>query len=195
MEKVNLKVEKGVQYVLEGLSEEFGLDITDVNFQRTPFRVAKMYQEFLGGLREVDKNVSEILSKKFPATFDEMLFAKNVRVSSLCPHHLLPVEYNITVAYLPEQEVLGISKLVRFVKLLASRLVLQEVLTHDITAYLMKHLQPKGCGAFLKGRHSCMISRGVEQKDSVILTSSLQGNFRDLAVREEFLRLALAEEK
>lgn len=109
----------------------------------------------------------------------------------MCPHHLLPVEYNISVGYIPHGKVLGISKLSRLVEVLAKRPVLQETLTHDIVDYLNMSLGVAGAICEVEGVHFCMKMRGVKQQNSKMITSAISGVFKDKnnGARAEFLQL------
>lgn len=178
-------VEKGVHYILLGLKREFGLDITDVNFKDTPKRVARAYYEIFEGINSTHE-IEEILSTSFPSTYNGMVVAKGIRCFSMCPHHLLPVEYYIDFGYIADKTALGISKLSRFIELLAKQPILQETFTHNIMQIFKDHVNPKGTIVQVKGRHMCMAMRGVKQPDSWTYTSEIDGLFEESAVREEF---------
>lgn len=182
-------IEKGMRYILEGLQQAFGLDLQDENFRDTPQRVARAYYEIFEGIKDTKKQVKDILSSFFVSKNDEMIICKNIKVYSMCPHHFLPVEYDISVAYIPNGKVLGISKLCRLVELLAKRPVLQEKLTEEITDSLQS-IDVKGSACKVEGIHFCMKMRGVKQQNSKMITSSLEGVFLDDAdVRMEFMNL------
>jgi GTP cyclohydrolase I len=112
----------------------------------------------------------------------------------MCPHHLLPVDYIVTVAYLPsrkkEGKVLGLSKLIRLIQILGRRPVMQEQFVCDVADALMKLRGCMGAACLANGRHYCMIMRGVNQPDSVCTASSLRGSFKKNPTRAEFLSLA-----
>jgi GTP cyclohydrolase I len=111
----------------------------------------------------------------------------------MCPHHLLPVIYRVSVAYLPSERVIGISKLSRLARLLAKRPVLQEDLTHDLAEILHARLQSRGSAAYVEGLHLCMAARGIEAHEARVVTSAVRGVFRDQpATRQEFLDLVTA---
>lgn len=186
------KVRLGAQMLLEGLAEEFGLDLNDPNFIETPNRIMRAYKEIFAGIKDTDKQVMEIINKSFPSTYDGIVLAKNVRAYSMCPHHFLPVEYSIDVAYIPSKDgrVVGISKLARLAVLLAKRPVLQEKFTDDVVDYLMKIPGALGAACIVRGRHFCMIMRGAKQPESVTVTSALRGVFMDdNAARQELIKL------
>jgi len=173
------KVKKAMELILQALNEEYGLDLSDPNFTETPDRVMRAYKEIFAGLDKTDEKIKEIVSKSFPSDYDGIVLAKDIRAYSMCPHHFLPVEYSIDVAYIPTKggQVLGISKLSRIAVLLAKRPVLQEKLTKDIVDTIMSIPGTQGAAAIVRGRHFCMIMRGAKQPESVTTTSSLAGVF------------------
>jgi len=176
-------------YILRGLANDYGLDLTDVNFKDTPKRVSKMYAEIFAGIKNTDKQVDSILNSSFPSTSEGMIIAKNIRAYSICPHHFLPVDYVVDIGYIPNGKVIGLSKLSRLVELLAKRPILQENLTEEIVNYLQK-LDILGVMVIIRGQHYCMKMRGVKQQNSEIITSAVRGNFKDNEkTRKEFLDL------
>jgi GTP cyclohydrolase I len=183
------KVEQGMTTILEGLRDTFGLDIEDENFKDTPRRVARAYAEIFRGIKDTDLQVQNILNTSFPSTVSEMIVVKDIKAFSMCPHHFLPVEYDIAVAYISKDRVLGISKLARLAELLAKRPVLQETFTEDIAERLYTGIGAQGVGVYVEGAHSCMRMRGAGQVNSKTITSALRGSFMESAVRGEFLSL------
>jgi len=172
------------------------LNLRDVNFKDTPKRVARAYAEIFSGIKNTDEQVRDILCSAFPSEYNGMVIAKGVRVFSMCPHHLLPVDYDISVAYIPspDGQVLGISKLSRLAEILAGRPVLQEQLGEDITKALMSLKGCKGAGCIIEGKHYCMMMRGVSEPNSKTGTSSLKGVFlhhsqAGIAARAELMSL------
>ena len=122
-----------------------------------------------------------------------MVISKHNVSFGMCPHHLLPVIYRISVAYLPGTRVLGISKLSRLVHLLSRRPVLQEDLTHELATTLHERLHSRGAAAYVEGLHLCMAARGSESHEARVVTSAVRGVFRDQpATRQEFLDLVTA---
>jgi len=186
-------VEKGVHYILKGLRDELGLDLSDVNFRDTPKRVARAYAEIFGGVRNTQKQVTDILSTAFPSGgYDSVIFSPNIRSFSMCPHHFLPVEYKTAVGYIPSinGKVLGASKLGRIVEILSQRPVLQETLTKDIVSAL-ETVNPQGVAVVVSGIHYCMRMRGIKQ-DTTFETSAMSGVFLDeQSARKEFFDLLL----
>jgi GTP cyclohydrolase I len=171
---------KGFAEILTGLGE-LGYDTQgDENFAETGPRAARGMAEMVLSTKDVEAEVQRMLSRTFPARYDEMVISKHNSAFGLCPHHLLPVIYRVSVAYIPREKVLGISKLSRIVTLLARRPVLQEDLTH----------QSRGAAAYIEGLHMCMAARGASKHEARVVTSAVHGVFRDQpATRQEFLDL------
>lgn len=183
-------IEKGVHYIFKGLKQSLGLDLNDENFRDTPSRIARAYAEIFEGVADTDLQIQEILSSSFPCERSEMVLAKDIRVFSMCPHHLLPVDYTIHVAYVPTKKVIGLSKLARLAEILARRPILQEQFVEDVTDALMNLEGCLGAACVAEGKHYCMIMRGVCQPDVYTSTSSLKGCFIDEpAARAEFFSL------
>lgn len=172
------KIEDAAMHLMLALSEEIGLDLSDVNFKDTPARMSRMYREIFSGIPNTQQQVDEILDSAFPCDNDQLILMKDIDVYSMCPHHFLPVHYNIHVAYIPGKDVVGLSKLVRLVELLAKRPVLQEQLVEDISSSLMKIDGVHGAACIAEGIHLCMAMRGVK-KHAKTVTSSLKGVFLD----------------
>lgn len=187
MNKVDIR--DGVYLILRGI----GIDPSqDPNFRETPDRVAKAYEEIFSGLCDTKAQVDKILSTTFPSNYSQIIVETKLLTYSMCPHHLLPVRYEVALAYLPSSDgqVLGLSKLSRLVGVLAHRPVLQEALTEDITANLMLLEGCLGAACVIKGEHYCMQMRGVRQAHAMATTSSVKGVFMtDQTVKEEFFRL------
>lgn len=182
------KIEQGVVLILQGLRDAFGLDIINNNFKDTPKRVARAYYEIFTGINS-SLTVSELLRGSFPSHYTGMVIGEGIHCFSMCPHHLLPVEYVVNVGYIPNNKTVGISKLSRVVELLAKQPELQETFTENIACSLDEGLKPKGVIVQVRGRHLCMAMRGVNQRTSWTLTSSIKGLFEEQKVREEFMLL------
>lgn len=152
------------------------IDVKDENFRNTPARVSRMYQEMCEGLF-AEEEIKEILKTKFPSTYEGMVTCQNIEAWSLCPHHLLPVKYNIYVGILFNKECIGLSKIPRLIELLAKKPVLQETLTQEITYIIDKNLKTLGSICIVDGVHTCMQARGVKATGSSVITSSATGKF------------------
>jgi GTP cyclohydrolase I len=185
---------EGYEKILEGLGQ-LGYDIHgDENFKDTASRAAKGFAELNLCSDSVDREVARMLDKTFPAKYDEMVISKHNVSFGVCPHHLLPVIFRISVAYIPKTKVLGISKLSRLCSLMARRPILQEDLTHELARLLHDKLESQGGAAYVEALHMCMAARGVQAHEARVVTSAVHGVFRDQpATRQEFLDLVTAD--
>ena len=155
----------------------------------TPKRVVKSYEEFYEGYGQ---DPEEILSKVFSEIegYDEIVLVKDIPLQSHCEHHMVPIIGKAHVAYLPEQRVVGLSKLARVVDMYGKRLQTQETMTAQIADTIDRVLQPKGVAVVIDAEHQCMSSRGVNKHGSSTITSRMLGVFRDnQKSRMEFLNL------
>ena len=155
----------------------------------TPKRVVKSYEEFYEGY---DKDPKEILSKVFEEieVYDEIVLVKDIPLQSHCEHHMVPIIGKAHVAYLPDQRVVGLSKLARVVDMFGKRLQTQETMTAQIADTINDVLQPKGVAVVIDAEHQCMSSRGVNKHGSSTITSRMIGVFREnQKSRMEFLNL------
>jgi len=156
--------------------------------QKTPQRVAKMYEFLTKGYQEDVKTV--LNGAVFKEEYSEMVIVRDIDFFSLCEHHLIPFYGKVHVAYIPKGKIIGLSKIPRVVEVFARRLQVQERMTQQIAHTLFDHLNPDGVGVVIEARHLCMIMRGVEKQNSIAITSSMLGVFRDdVKTRSEFLTL------
>jgi GTP cyclohydrolase I len=182
---VNLDpLEEAVRTTLRELGEDPGRE----GVLKTPQRVAKSLRLLTRGYRQDVKKV--LNSAIFSVAYDQMVIVKDIEIFSMCEHHMLPFFGRCHVAYVPTEKVIGLSKLPRLVDVFARRLQIQERLTTQIAETIMEAIKPQGVGVIIEARHLCMIMRGVEKQNSVAVTSSMLGVFRDCdQTRSEFLRL------
>lgn len=177
-----------LQEAIYTLLREVGEDPRREGLDRTPRRVARSLRSLTSGYhQDLDKVLNGAL---FPVAYDEMVIVKDIEIFSLCEHHLLPFFGKCHVAYIPDQKVIGLSKIPRLVDVFAKRLQVQERLTTQIAEALMERIRPRGVGVIVEAKHLCMIMRGVEKQNSVAITSHMMGLFRKSeSTRAEFLRL------
>lgn len=164
--------------------QELGYDLKDVNLSETPKRVAKMMRELIV---PEDFNFTT-----FPFEGEkngELVLVRDIPFYSLCEHHMIPFFGTADVAYIPEDRIVGLSKIPRLVDYCAKGLQTQERITQRIADRLVQELQPKGVGVVLRARHLCMEMRGVKKYNNFTTTSALRGVFNRPEVRAEFLSL------
>lgn len=187
------KFEEGYEKILEGLKELGYAPDSDENFAGTAARAARGLAELVLDHNAVRAEIAAMLLKTFPARYAEMVISKHNVAFGVCPHHLLPVIYRMSVAYIPRSKVLGISKLSRLVKLLARAPMLQEDLTHECARILHEDIDSDGSGVYIEGLHMCMASRGTGSHEARVVTSAVRGVFLDQhTTREEFIQLVTA---
>ena len=183
---------EGYSKILDGLAT-LGYDTNDENFADTAARAAKGLHELIHDQKQVKPEVEELLAKTFPAKYTEMVISKHNTAFGVCPHHLLPVVYRISMAYIPTDKVLGLSKLSRLARMIARGPRLQEDLTHELADILHHQLASQGSAVYIEGLHMCMAARGVGAHEARLVTSGVRGIFLDhLATREEFIKLVVA---
>ena len=177
------KVKEGVRLLLEGIGE----DVTREGLVETPDRIARMYEEIYGGMEE---DASEHLKKRFHVDNDAMVLEKDITFYSTCEHHLLPFYGKAHIAYIPNGEVVGLSKLARTVEVFARRLQLQEQLTGQIADALEKELNPKGVMVMIEAEHMCMTMRGIRKPGSQTVTIVKRGIFENnKEIEDTFFRM------
>ncbi len=155
----------------------------------TPKRVIKAYEEFFAGY---DMDPDEILNKTFEevAGYDEMIIVKDIRLESHCEHHMVPILGKAHLAYIPNNRVVGISKLARVVDVYGKRLQTQETMTAQIAESINRVLKPKGVAVVVDAGHQCMTTRGTHKTNATTITSQMLGVFRsDYRTRSEFMNL------
>ena len=180
--------------LMRRLLAALGEDPEREGLRRTPERVERALRFLTSGYEKDPAKV--INSAYYSIAYDEMVIVKDIEFFSLCEHHILPFFGRCHVAYIPNQKVVGLSKLPRLVNVFAHRLQLQERLTNQIARTLWEQLEPKGVGVIVEARHFCMMMRGVEKKSSVTVTSAMLGLFRDNPqTRQEFLSLVQQDRK
>ncbi|MEY2828600.1 MAG: cyclohydrolase 1 [Bacteroidota bacterium] len=158
--------------------------------QKTPERVAKAMQFMTQGY---EINAAEILkSAMFKEDINEMVIVKDIEIYSMCEHHLLPFFGKAHIAYVPNGNITGLSKIARVVDAFARRLQVQERLTKQILDCLNDTLQPQGVAVVIECKHLCMMMRGVQKQNSVTTTSAFKGVFENNTTRSEFMKLLSA---
>jgi len=166
-----------------------GDDPTREGLLDTPKRVVKAYEEWFEGYR---KDPDAILARVFEEVegYDDIVLLKDIRVESVCEHHMAPIIGKANLAYMPDKRVVGISKLARLVDAYGKRMQVQEKMTAQIADTLQKTLQPKGVAVMVEAEHHCMSTRGVHKHGVDTVTTRFTGVFQDNpALETRFMRL------
>ena len=171
-----------------------GVNPSDENFVETPRRFATYLLEHF--FLDPEKDLEEWRNAVFPSEYEGMVTQSGIKANGICPHHLLPIDYTIDLAYIPKEDAIGLSKLARIAEVCAQGPSLQETVTLDIAQTLENVLQTDNVAVLVTGQHSCMQIRGIKAHESSTLTSVFRGDFyRDLNTRNEFLMLLRANRK
>jgi GTP cyclohydrolase I len=175
-------MERAVQLFLD---QTVNGTIAEEHVADTPHRFVKALENAVKGCSE---DASVYLARTFPnASYDEMVTVRSIRLVTLCAHHLLPIFGKVDFAYIPCQQIVGLSKIPRFIRALSKRPQVQEKLASDIVDLFFEYVKPKGCGVIIQAYHGCMMFRGVEEPTSFTTTTALRGCFKDASVKAEFL--------
>jgi GTP cyclohydrolase I len=179
------KIEQAVRMIIEGIGDDPDREgVID-----TPRRVADMYEEIFAG---IGKDPAEVISAVKGADHDEMIMVKDIPLSALCEHHMLPFNGKAHVAYIPNKDgrITGLSKIARVVDVCAKRLQVQERLTTQVADAIEQALEPRGVFVVIEAEHLCMTMRGVKKPGSLTVTSAVRGRFRsDEKTRQEAISL------
>lgn len=172
----------------QSLLQLAGEDVTRDGLVNTPMRAAKAFQYLTHGYHQ---NLEQVVNNAiFDSDNDQMVIVKDIELYSMCEHHLLPFIGKVHIAYLPENKVIGLSKIARITEMYARRLQIQENLTEQVAKAVEKMTGARGVGVVVEAKHLCMMMRGVEKQNSVMTTSMMLGTFRaDHRTRTEFLDL------
>jgi GTP cyclohydrolase I len=177
-----------IEALMRELLVELGEDPAREGLEKTPARVAKALEFLTSGYRT---NLDDVINGAiFTQHTNSMVIVKNIELYSMCEHHMLPFFGRCHIGYIPTGKVFGVSKLARIVDMFARRLQLQERLGEQISEAIMQNIGATGVGVMIEARHLCMMMRGVQKQNSVMITSSVTGTFRESqATREEFISL------
>jgi len=176
----------GIECAVRDILEAIGEDVDREGLQRTPERVARMYEELTAGYH-VDP-VRMINDAIFDVNYDQMVIVRDIDYYSLCEHHMLPFLGQAHVAYVPDGKVIGLSKIPRIVEMFARRLQVQERLTRQIAEFLDETLHPLGVAVVAEGLHMCAAMRGVKKANARMVTSAMLGTFKENEItRQEFM--------
>ena len=185
---MNDEKRKKLEMNTKNLLELLGEDPSREGLLNTPKRVAKAWEFLTKGYNE---NLDELINNAiFEGESKDMVIVKNIEFYSLCEHHMIPFYGKAHIGYIPDDKIIGLSKLARITDLFSQRLQVQERLTNQIAQCLQEVLNPRGVAVVLEGKHFCMLSRGVQKQNSIATSSSMLGIFREKeSTRNEFLKL------
>jgi GTP cyclohydrolase I len=187
LEEYNINVTNDVKERYSKIIDEIGEDINREGLIKTPERSAKAMLFLTQGYKQDPVDI--LKSAMFAEQYDEMVIIKDIEVYSLCEHHILPFFGKAHIAYIPDGQIVGLSKIPRVVDVFARRLQVQERLTLDILECINTTLKPKGVAVVIEAAHMCMMMRGVQKQNSVTTTSGFRGQFEKIETRNEFLKL------
>ena len=177
-----------MEAVVRTLLEQIGENPEREGLLATPKRVAKSWRFLTRGYNQKVEDV--VNNAYFKADCQDMVIVKDIEFYSMCEHHLLPFYGRCHIGYIPHGKVFGVSKLARLVDMFSRRLQLQERLTTQIANKILELIEPEGVGVVMEAQHLCMLMRGVEKQNSLMVTSAMLGSFRkEQSTRLEFLNL------
>jgi len=177
-----------VENLIKELLENIGEDPNREGLLKTPSRVSESLKFLTKGYSE---SVQEVLNGAvFTEKFDEMIIIRDIDLFSLCEHHLLPFFGKCHIAYIPDDKIIGLSKIPRIVEIFARRLQIQERLTTQIAEAVQSAINPIGVAVTIAATHLCTVMRGVEKQNAIAITNSMLGSFKtDPKTRMEFLSM------
>lgn len=190
-EEYNVKTTEEIKGKFRDVITELGEDVNREGLLKTPVRAAKAMQ-FLTSGYDIDP-AAILKGAMFAEDYHDMVIIKDIELYSLCEHHMLPFFGKAHIAYIPDGQIVGLSKIPRIVDVFARRLQVQERLTHDILECIDKTLNPKGVAVVIEASHMCMMMRGVQKQNSVTTTSGFRGQFEKVETRAEFMNLITAK--
>lgn len=177
------KIKEGVKLILEGIGE----DINREGLLETPDRIAQMYEELAAGYTD---DAAVHLQKRFHADNTDIVMEKDINFYSFCEHHMLPFYGTAAVAYIPNGEVVGLSKIARTLEVYAKRFQLQERLTAQVADVFMKELAPQGVMVLIEAEHMCITMRSIKKPGTKTVTVAARGVFEDNEqLRNSFYRM------
>ena len=187
LEEYDLEITNDVKERYSKIIEEIGEDVSREGLIKTPERAAKAMLFLTQGYQQDAANI--LKSAMFKESCNEMVIVKDIELYSLCEHHMLPFFGKAHIAYIPNGQIVGLSKLPRIVDVFARRLQVQERLTEQILDCINDTLKPQGVAVVIEAAHMCMMMRGVQKQNSVTTTSGFRGSFVKEETRNEFLKL------
>ena len=178
---------EAVAYHIRGLLEALGDDPDREGLKETPQRVARMYEEVFEGMRYTNEEIAQMFDKTFSEDeeggtdrYGDMVVVKDIDIFSYCEHHLaLMYDMKVTVAYVPNGKVIGLSKIARIADMVTKRLQLQERIGTDIADIITQVTGSEDVAVYIEGCHSCMTARGIRKTNTKTYTQTLRGRFQN----------------
>ena len=178
---------EAVAYHIRGLLEALGDDPDREGLKETPQRVARMYEEVFEGMKYTNEEIAQMFDKTFSEDeeggadrYGDMVVVKDIDIFSYCEHHLaLMYDMKVTVAYVPNGKVIGLSKIARIADMVAKRLQLQERIGTDIADIITQVTGSEDVAVYIEGCHSCMTARGIRKTNTKTYTQPLRGRFQN----------------
>lgn len=182
---------KKIMQAVTMLIEAIGDDPEREGLKGTPDRVARMYEEVFEGMRFTNDQIAEMFNTCFKSDSNDLVVVKNIPIFSYCEHHMaLMYNMEVSIGYIPNGKVIGLSKISRVAEMVGKRLQLQERIGTDIAEIIQKIAGTENVIVVIEGEHSCMTTRGIKSRGSKTKTATLRGIFKDnIALRNEFYNL------
>jgi len=182
---------KKIMQAITMLIEAIGDDPEREGLKGTPDRVARMYEEIFEGMRFTNDQIAKMFGTCFESDSNDLVVVKNIPIFSYCEHHMaLMYNMEVSIGYIPNGKVIGLSKISRVAEMVGKRLQLQERIGDDIAEIIQKIAGTENVIVVIEGEHSCMTTRGIKSRGSKTKTATLRGIFKDnIALRNEFYNL------
>lgn len=181
------KIMQAVRMLIEAIDD----DPEREGLKGTPDRVARMYEEIFEGMRFSNEQIAEMFNTCFKSDSNDLVVVKNIPIFSYCEHHMaLMYNMEVSIGYIPNGKVIGLSKISRVAEMVGKRLQLQERIGNDIAEIIQRIAGTENVIVVIEGEHSCMTTRGIKSRGSKTKTATLRGIFKDnVALRNEFYNL------
>lgn len=188
---------KAIEEHIRGILVALGDDPNREGLRETPERVARMYAEVFEGMNYSNGQIAQMYGKTFrlPSEHEDMVLVKDIEVFSYCEHHMaLMYDMKVSIAYLPKERVIGLSKIARIADMVAKRLQLQERIGSDIAEVIQLVTQSEDVAVWITANHSCMTARGIKKPSAKTVTTTLRGRFEtDEAIQNRFFMMLKQE--
>lgn len=184
--------QEAIKEHIRGILVALGDDPDREGLKETPDRVARMYAEVFEGMNYTNDEIAKMYAKSFEVPEEgsnDMVVVKDIEVFSYCEHHMaLMYDMKVTVAYIPDKRVIGLSKIARIADMVAKRLQLQERIGTDIADVISKATGSNDVAVYIEGNHSCMTARGIKKPSAKTVTTTFRGRFEtDMALQNKLL--------